>query len=196
MAAAFTSGMRITALVTLLASLLIVGTLERPALAQPKDAAAAQIVALLGASRPALSVAAPLTELGVAGDPPRGHAAVARPRQPFLDARDVTTLVTPHASDIERCYLGEIGALARSSRLDLTLVIARDGHVLALAAAVPGLPVRTARKVTGCVREVLDSLQFPARRNDTTAVVPYVFQKTDAPSAAGPQLSCWNPKGC
>jgi hypothetical protein len=187
--------MRITALVTFLATPLIVRALERPAQAQPKDPAAAQIIALISASRPALSVAAPLIELGVAAAPPVGHGAGARPKQPFLDAHEVTALVTPHALAIERCYLGEIGALARTTRLDLTLVIARDGHVLSAGTAATGLPVRVARKVSGCVRELLDGVQFPARRNDTTAVVPYVFQKTDAPST-GPALSCWNPKGC
>jgi hypothetical protein len=187
--------MRITALLSLLATPLIVGVLDRPARAQPKDTPAAQIVALIGASRPALAVAAPLTELGVVVDHPAGHDALARPKQRFLDARDIAALVTPHASEIEHCYLGENGGLAGTSHLDLTLAIARDGHVLSLDAAVPGRSGRMARKVAACVRDVLESVRFPARRNATTVVVPYMFQKTDAP-AAGPQLSCWNPKGC
>ena len=33
------------------------------------------------------------------------------------------------------------------------------------------------------------------RKTFTTATIPYFFQRTAAPNA-GPQLSCWDPKGC
>jgi hypothetical protein len=45
------------------------------------------------------------------------------------------------------------------------------------------------------VRASLDTLRFPQRRAETTAVIPYFFQHTWAPNS-GPQESCWSPKGC
>jgi len=116
-------------------------------------------------------------------------------KEPFLAVGDITALVTPHAPEIERCYLDHIGAALRPGHLDLTFVIARDGNVLSLAAAAPGIPAKVVHQIVTCIRETVGGLQFPARRNDTTAVVPYFFQRTLAPNA-GPQLSCWNPKGC
>ena len=115
-------------------------------------------------------------------------------RQPFLTADEITLEVAPHTAEIERCYLQRLGD-ARRGQLDLKLVIARDGSVLSLRANASGLPATAAHKVLACIREIVETVQFPARRNDTIAVVPYVFQKTDAPGA-GPQLSCWNPRGC
>ncbi len=128
---------------------------------------------------------------------PARSARSAPPARPdlFLTAGEITSHVAPRASEIERCYLERLGDARRGGHLDLTLVITRDGGVLSLKAAASGLPVKTARKVEACIREIVETVQFPARRNDTTAVVPYVFQKTDAPGA-GPLLSCWNPKGC
>jgi hypothetical protein len=181
-------------LATAVPAVLIVAAAGTSAQAQPKEAAAARIASLVGAARPALSVAAPLIELDVARARPAESREPAR-KLAFLEAHDVAAQVGPQRADIERCYLAEVGALAHASRLDLTVVIARDGRVLALKTAAPGLRGAAERKVTRCVRDQLDAVQFPARRNDTTAVVPYVFQKTEAPDA-GPQLSCWNPKGC
>lgn len=113
----------------------------------------------------------------------------------FLDAREVAAEVRPYAPAIERCYLDRIGDVERAGRLDLTIVIGRDGHVVSLDAVAPGLPRGTVQQVTACIREAVDATQFPARRNDTTAIVPYYFQRTRTPGG-GPQLSCWNPRGC
>ena len=49
--------------------------------------------------------------------------------------------------------------------------------------------------MAACIREAVEVVKFPARRNDTTAIVPYFFQHTNTPGG-GPQLSCWDPKGC
>jgi hypothetical protein len=113
----------------------------------------------------------------------------------FLEASEVAAEVRPYAPDIERCYLDRLGDVRRAGRLDLTFVIGRDGHVVSLDAAAPGLPARTVRQVAACIREAVDPIHFPARRGDTTAIVPYLFQHTNTPGG-GPQLSCWNPKGC
>jgi len=142
----------------------------------------ARQVAVLAAAMPATTSPTP------APPPPPRTAA-------FLEARDVAALVTPHAPQIERCYLDRVASARRGGHLDLTFVIGRDGSIVSLHAAADRLPIRAAPQVEACVRRAVDTLRFPARRNDTTAVVPYYFLKTDAPDA-GPQLSCWSPKGC
>jgi hypothetical protein len=121
-------------------------------------------------------------------------ARPARP-DPFLSAREVAAEVRPYAPDIERCYLEHLDDVRHAGHLDLTFVIGRDGTIVSLTAAARSLPGRSARKVEACIRDAAAVLHFPARRNDTTAVVPYYFQHTSTPGG-GPQLSCWNPKGC
>jgi hypothetical protein len=113
----------------------------------------------------------------------------------YLTTGDVTDVVASRSSEIERCYITALGASRHGGRLDLMFIIARDGHVVSLDSAASGLPTVAAHRLHKCLRTAVESLQFPARRNDTTAIVPYYFQRTDAPNA-GPQLSCWNPKGC
>ena len=112
-----------------------------------------------------------------------------------LEASEVAAEVRPYAPDIERCYLDRLDDVRHAGRLALTFVIGRDGHVVSLDAAAPGLPARTVHQMAACIREVVDPIHFPARRADTTAIVPYLFQHTNTPGG-GPQLSCWNPKGC
>jgi hypothetical protein len=123
------------------------------------------------------------------------EAAPAQRLARYLTTGDVTEVVASRASDIERCYINALGASRRGGRLDLMFIIARDGHVVSLDSAASGLPTVAAHRLHKCLRTAVEALQFPARRNPTTAIVPYYFQRTDAPNA-GPQLSCWNPKGC
>ena len=117
------------------------------------------------------------------------------PQEALLSAGEINSLVAPHAPEIQRCYLDGIGAAQRPGHLDVTFMIGRDGNVFSLKAAAAGVPARTVAKIETCIRSAVDGIQFPARRSDTTAVVPYFFQKTNAPNA-GPLMSCWNPKGC
>jgi len=190
--------MRISAL----SSLLVLGVLAAPARADRKD-----LVKPTAADGPTRRIAAITAPIAAAGrtEPPgtslttgdlrlTGAGRPSHP-QPFLEAREIAAEVHPYAPEIERCYLERLGDVRRAGRLDLTLVIGRDGDVVSLAAAAPGLPARTARQVESCIREAVSALHFPERRSDTTAVVPYYFQHTYAPGA-GPQLSCWNPRGC
>jgi hypothetical protein len=116
-------------------------------------------------------------------------------KDPFLSPAEVAAEVRPYAPEIERCYLERLDDPRRAGHLDLTFVIGRDGYVVSLAAAAKALSSRTAHQVESCIRDAVAAIHFPARKSDTTAIVPYYFQHTDAPGA-GPQLSCWNPKGC
>ncbi len=116
-------------------------------------------------------------------------------RPAFLEATDVTAQVAPHAAALERCYLAHITDGRHAGHLDILLEIARDGRVRSVATAAGDLSPRATQQVTTCIRAIAQAVQFPERRNDTTVVLPFYFQKTEAPGA-GPQLSCWSAKGC
>lgn len=172
--------------ISTLSPLFVVGALVTPARADHKSP---EQVATLAPSRAERTGPASIAgDLGIPG------ARAAR-KDPFLSAREVAAEVRPYAPEIVRCYTERLDDVRRAGHLDLTLVIGRDGSIVSLSAAAPSLPARTARKVEACIREAASALHFPARRNDTTAVVPYYFQHTETPGG-GPQLSCWNPKGC
>jgi hypothetical protein len=142
-------------------------------------------IAITGASRRDVPAAAI--------DPAAAPAPTRKPSH--LSTVDVSSLVAPYASDIERCYVGTVGEVRRTAQLDLMFVIAREGHVLSVDIGAPSASPRATLSLASCIRTAVSSLHFPERRNDTTAIIPYAFQRTEAPNA-GPQLSCWNPKGC
>jgi hypothetical protein len=113
----------------------------------------------------------------------------------FLEASDVTAQIAPRAAELERCYLTHLTDARDAGHLDVLFEIGRDGHVRSIATAAGGLSPGASQEVTSCIRAIAQRVQFPARRNDTTVVLPYYFQKTRAPDA-GPQLSCYRAKGC
>lgn len=153
------------------------------AAAEPTHAySTVQAAAITGAPTPALG------ELAITGAAPV-HAAA---REPWLSTHDITATVAPHAADIEHCYVGQLAASAPGGTLELTLVIGRDGSVVSLTAAAPGWSRAATHKLETCVRAAVGDAAFPARRNDTTAVVPYLFHRTPAT----PIPSCWSAKGC
>jgi hypothetical protein len=152
-------------------------------------------IAITGSVGVAAVAAATHRELPAAGTRDLG-AAPRRPRkQAHLSASDVAALVAPHAPRIERCYLDAVGAVRRTAQLDVMFVIARQGKLLSVDIGAPTASPHAVHAMATCIRAAVDDLQFPERRNDTTAIIPYVFQRTEAPNA-GPQLSCWDPKGC
>lgn len=196
--------------IPVLPSLLVLGVLGGPVHAEREKRTATREVTDIADRAAAERFARSLSgALGITGTPRAeqpGTAAAIRdlgpvtppvvaPREPYLAATDISALVAPHGAQIERCYVEALGDVRRAGHLDLTFAIARQGNVLSLKAAAPGIPARALHKLEGCIRSTVETLQFPERRHDTTAVVPYFFQHTDAPNA-GPQLSCWNPKGC
>lgn len=175
--------MRKLALVTVLGS----AALAAPASADPNPAVAStdRVAAVGGAAH--TDRAALTGEHGITGRAPRTDA--------FLEAREVAAEVRPYAPEIERCYLDRLDDVRHAGRLDLTFVIGRDGRIVSLHTAAPGLPARTVERMAACIREAVEVVHFPERRNDTTAIVPYLFQHTNTPGG-GPQLSCWDPRGC
>lgn len=111
-----------------------------------------------------------------------------------LEPGEVSDRLRVVEAELGACYLGTVGELRGAGRLELRLDIHRTGAIDAIDVATPGLPERLWKKIDTCVRAAIGDLAFPARRAPTVAVVPYFYQRTAA--THGPQLSCWNPKGC
>jgi hypothetical protein len=112
-----------------------------------------------------------------------------------LEPDQVQERMTALSDDVRACYLGTVGELRGAGRLDITLSIHRTGLIDRIEVRAPGLPSKLAKKVDECVRPLVAPLTFPAARTSTVVTVPYFYQRTAAANA-GPQLSCWNPKGC
>ena len=104
-----------------------------------------------------------------------------------------THLATADAA-IAQCYVATVGE-GVGGRLDVTLTIHRKGLIDHVDVRAPGVDAKLVTKIDACVRTALEGVTFPSRKVGTTAVIPYLWQKTVA-AGAGPQESCWNPKGC
>jgi hypothetical protein len=139
-----------------------------------------------------LSLVVLVATAGTASAEYRSATERARATSRTLSQADIDARVQPVASEIGKCYLG---ATSNGGKLMVQLEIDRRGTLDAVSVSTPSLPAKVSRQVEACVRGVVSSLEFPARRTSTTAVLPYVFQKTDAPNA-GPIQSCWNVRGC
>ena len=119
--------------------------------------------------------------------------AAADPRD--LDASEIHAQLRPFAGAIEHCYIDRTANIYGAGHLELVLDVSRYGIVEHVAVKTPGLSAKLAKDVDGCVHTALAALTFPAKRTSTAITVPYFFERTAAPNA-GPQLSCWNPRGC
>lgn len=131
-------------------------------------------------------------------DTPRALPELAKPKiapSRSLDAADVAAQMRFYDTDINTCYAGVADDVRGTGQLEIKLSIHRTGQVDAIDISTVGMPARAAKKLSTCVRSVVEGTAFPARKAPTTAVVPYKWQRTLAPNA-GPQLSCWDPRGC
>lgn len=97
-------------------------------------------------------------------------------------------------AEIGQCYVAAVGA-GVGGRLDVVLTIHRKGIVDHVDVRAPGVAANVVKKIDACVRSLLADVVFPTRKVGTTAIVPYVWQKTAA-IGAGPQESCWHAQGC
>lgn len=122
------------------------------------------------------------------------HAGPTRGPDRTLTLAEIHEQVRPVAPEISRCYLDARGR-ERGGEMTVQLGIHRRGKLESVSVQTPGVPRAVAAKIETCVRAVVAPLEFPVRRAPTTAVVPYHFQRTVTPGG-GPQLSCWNPRGC
>lgn len=128
-------------------------------------------------------------------DAKRSAAEPVTPRPYALSIGDVTAEVKPFHDAIGTCYIAALGDTRGAGHLDLVFTISRHGIVQQLDIIAPGLAAKQTKQIEACVRPVLANVAFPSRRTHTTARVPFFYQRTAAPNS-GPQLSCWDPKGC
>lgn len=113
-----------------------------------------------------------------------------------LTKEQIERYAATYFPDVRACYIAH-GRSSRNSTgvLTLRIVVHRSGGIHEFAIDAPGVIGANLRELTRCVRKTVETWRFPVRRDFTTAVLPYYFLHLDLPWA-GPQLSCWNPRGC
>lgn len=113
-----------------------------------------------------------------------------------LTADQVQRYAASYYPMIKACYF-EHGRKSRDAtgELALKLIVHRGGHIHDVAIEAPGVTGKHMRKLEACIRLHVLGWHFPVRRDFTTAILPYYFLYLDVPGA-GPQYSCWNPRGC
>lgn len=123
--------------------------------------------------------------------------ALAGPDDPdrTLSASEVQKYFTPYVPAVRQCYLTHATSRAATGALRLELIIHHGGYVFRFGFAAPGVDKPALGKLDACLRELAATWRFPVRKGFTTAVLPFVFLRTNAPGA-GPIESCWDPRGC
>ena len=122
-------------------------------------------------------------------------------RQQVTEERSLTREEIEHRAAaylpaIRACYVTKTaGARAATGMLTLRMRVLRNGAVTELAVEAPGVTGARLRALVDCITDEVEGWQFPIRHDDTLAVLPYHFHRVYAPGA-GPQYSCWNPRGC
>ena len=113
-----------------------------------------------------------------------------------LTADQIEKYATPYYPMIKSCYFEHgLAAKTATGELALKLVVHRDGYIHEVTIDAPGVRGKQLRKLEACIKEQVADWHFPVRRDFTTAILPYYFLYLDIPGA-GPQYSCWNPRGC
>ena len=119
----------------------------------------------------------------------------AAPPPATLTAKEITTYFEPYVAGVRGCYLASATEKEATGALRLELVIHRNGMVEQFAFAAPGVSARPRVRLDDCLRALAKTWHFPERRGFTSAVIPFLFQRTNVPGA-GPIESCWDPRGC
>jgi hypothetical protein len=123
--------------------------------------------------------------------------AVARPEDPdaTLSAKDLQKYFEPYVPAVKACYLANARGKTVDGTLRLELIVHPTGKILRFGFAAPGVTKPARGKLDGCLRKLVPSWSFPARKGFTSAVLPFLFLKTTA-AGAGPIESCWDARGC
>jgi len=118
------------------------------------------------------------------------------PDERGLTAEQIQRYARPYYPGIRACYF-EFGRRSRTAtgELKLQIVVHRSGFIHEFSLDAPGVRGVHFRKLEDCVRLQVIGWHFPVRRDFTTAILPYYFMQLNLPGA-GPQYSCWNPRGC
>lgn len=106
--------------------------------------------------------------------------------QPTLSARDLKKYFEPYVPAVKECYVVNANGHDVDGTLRLELVIRPGGDVIRFGFVAPGVAGAWLRRLDGCLRRLSDTWHFPVRRSYTTAVMPFLFERTFAPGA-GPK---------
>lgn len=125
------------------------------------------------------------------------RAGVARSEDPdaTLSAKDVQTHFAPYVPEVRTCYLTHARSKTATGVIRLELLVHPNGSIYRFGFVAPGVGKPWLGKLDACLRALVPAWHLPARKGYTTAVLPFLFQKTRAPGA-GPIESCWDARGC
>lgn len=125
-----------------------------------------------------------------------GVSGVAHAEDPdTLNAKEIEYYFAPYLPEVRSCYVSYGHGQAAAGALRLELVIQPGGSVSKLSVTAPGVDPSWRARLAGCLRQRVRGWHFPARGGVTTAMMPFLFHRADAPGA-GPIESCWDPRGC
>jgi hypothetical protein len=112
-----------------------------------------------------------------------------------LSAKEVAKYFAPYVPEVRGCFLTNAKSKEATGVLRLEIVIHRDGSIWRFGFEAPGVSEPSLSRLDTCLRTQSQTWRFPVRAGFTSAVLPFIFLKTNAPGA-GPIEGCWNPKGC
>ncbi len=112
-----------------------------------------------------------------------------------LTAKEVARYFEPYAPAVKSCYVAHARNPQATGLLRLELVIHHHGSIFRFGFTAPGVDKRNLAKLDACLRPLAATWRFPVRDGFTSAVLPFIYLKTNTPGA-GPIESCWDPKGC
>jgi hypothetical protein len=115
------------------------------------------------------------------------------PPERFLTAKEIETGMAPHVEAIGTCFKKHaLGKKGVTGEVRLEMVVAPSGRIHRLRIVAPGV---SGSRFQSCVEKALEAAWFANKSRYTTAVIPFLFVRTQAPGA-GPLMSCWRKTGC
>ena len=118
-----------------------------------------------------------------------------QPDKPSLTAKELETYFEPYVPEVKKCWLTHAKGPDVKGELRLELVIHNHGHVRRFAFMAPGVVGKPLARLDACLRKLSKKWSFPQRGGFTTAVIPFYYQRTNAPGA-GPEGTCRTKRGC
>ncbi len=96
-----------------------------------------------------------------------------------LSLRQVQHYADAYLPGIRECYVeSSAGAPKATGEVTLHLVVKRNGSIDELSIEAPGVTGKRLKALTACIREEVESWQFPVANADTPAILPYKFLKS------------------
>lgn len=109
-----------------------------------------------------------------------------------LTGAEIGAVTSKSLGAIRACYQPYAKSAKATGRVEVKLIVARDGTPFKLDVVTPGV---TSKKLESCVSSIASAWRFPMRKGFTETAVPYFFLRTHV-AGAGPAYSCWKKSGC